>query len=211
MTRAAYMALGSLGVALSASATSSSQLDLKKEQALQRIDRLNREVHSPMDGFVKEASGVTLLLHFSCVFFLSFGSSSFTSISGEVLSICIILGVILKHFKQGTHIGYQFQYSPAISCEIEGNCSCGSDFLWKLTWGNNDRDWGHHDNIWEIYGFQCWGHIIEAVILKSMGEESRMNPPDDKSCIYGLGSLGVALSAPATSSSQLSRSQPPPS
>ncbi|KAL6564458.1 hypothetical protein OROMI_015908 [Orobanche minor] len=36
----------------------------------------------------------------------------------------------------------------------------------------------------EIYGFQA------------------VNPPDDNGCIYGLGSLGVALSAPATSSSQ---------
>ncbi|KAL6565722.1 hypothetical protein OROHE_004777 [Orobanche hederae] len=54
----------------------------------------------------------------------------------------------------------------------------------------------------EIYSFRCWGHIIKDVSLKSMGKESRMNSPDDKGCIYGLGSLGVALSAPATSSSQ---------
>ncbi|KAL6577327.1 hypothetical protein OROMI_011604 [Orobanche minor] len=62
----------------------------------------------------------------------------------------------------------------------------------------------------EIYGFRCWGHIIKAVSLKSMGKRT-VNPPDDKGCIYGLGSLGVALSAPATSSSQISHSQPPPS
>ncbi|KAL6579126.1 hypothetical protein OROMI_009342 [Orobanche minor] len=62
-----------------------------------------------------------------------------------------------------------------------------------LTWGNDGRDWGHHDNI--------WGNLWL----------SSMNPPDDKGCIYGLGSLGVALSTPATSSSQVSRTQPPPS
>ncbi|KAL6558024.1 hypothetical protein OROMI_018374 [Orobanche minor] len=33
------------------------------------------------------------------------------------------------------------------------------------------------------------------------GEREQLNPPDDKGCIYGL--LGVALSAPATSSSQV--------
>ncbi|KAL6555579.1 hypothetical protein OROHE_007252 [Orobanche hederae] len=55
----------------------------------------------------------------------------------------------------------------------------------------------------------CWGHIIKAVGMKSMGKE--MNPSEDKGCIYGLGSLGIALSAPATSSSHVSRSQPPPS
>ncbi|KAL6503058.1 hypothetical protein OROHE_023960 [Orobanche hederae] len=53
----------------------------------------------------------------------------------------------------------------------------------------------------EIYGFRCWGHIIKDVILKSMGKRA-VNPPDDKGCICGFGSLGVALSALATSSSQ---------
>ncbi|KAL6584851.1 hypothetical protein OROMI_004140 [Orobanche minor] len=52
----------------------------------------------------------------------------------------------------------------------------------------------------EIYG--DGGIIIKAISLKYMGKESRMNSPDDKGCIYVLGSLGVALSATATSSSQ---------
>ncbi|KAL6510956.1 hypothetical protein OROGR_020017 [Orobanche gracilis] len=34
-----------------------------------------------------------------------------------------------------------------------------------------------------------------------------VNPPDDMGCIYGVGSLGVALSALATSCSQRSRSR----
>ncbi|KAL6502295.1 hypothetical protein OROHE_024723 [Orobanche hederae] len=34
------------------------------------------------------------------------------------------------------------------------------------------------------------------------GEREQLNPPDDNGSIYGLGSLGVALSAPATSSFQ---------
>ncbi|KAL6586385.1 hypothetical protein OROMI_001373 [Orobanche minor] len=38
-----------------------------------------------------------------------------------------------------------------------------------------------------------------------MGKESSLNPPDDKGCIYVLGSLGVALYAPATSYSQYSK------
>ncbi|KAL6579125.1 hypothetical protein OROMI_009341 [Orobanche minor] len=101
-------------------------------------------------------------------FFLSFRSSGFTSISNKVLSICIILGVISKHFQQGTHIGYQFRYSPpAISYEIEGS-----------------------------------GAYYKGCQYEVYGEIEHLNPPDDKGCIYGLGSLGVALSAPATSSSQ---------
>ncbi|KAL6521919.1 hypothetical protein OROMI_031796 [Orobanche minor] len=52
--------------------------------------------------------------------------------------------------------------------------------------------------------YRCWGHTIKGCHYEVYGEKEHvMNPPDDKGCIYGLRSLGVALSAPATSSSQV--------
>ncbi|KAL6554333.1 Serine/threonine-protein kinase wag1 [Orobanche minor] len=84
------------------------------------------------------------------------------------------------------------------------------------------------DNFYRRFVFLWCGismcYILSLIVVLVMGayykdcqskvygeREQVMNPTDDKGCIYGLGSMGVALSAPATSYSQVSRSQPPPS
>ncbi|KAL6550503.1 hypothetical protein OROMI_020991 [Orobanche minor] len=76
-------------------------------------------------------------------------------------------------------------------------------FLRKLTWGNDDRDLGHHDNIWGNLWLSVLGAYYKGCQSEVYGEREQLNPPDDKGCIYGLGSLGAALYAPSTLSSQV--------
>ncbi|KAL6579123.1 hypothetical protein OROMI_009339 [Orobanche minor] len=91
--------------------------------------------------------------------------------------------------------------APAISSSQE-TVLVALIFLQKLTWGNDDRDWGHHDYICGNLLLSVIGAYYKSCQSEVYGEREQLNPPDDKGCIYGLGSLGVALSAPAISSSQ---------